>query len=474
MIPSKPPNRAAARYGIPALIVMYIVIRAWNLRTFCLDWDEVFSVTTARFGWGTVLQAVANDLVHPPLSYLLLKAWMAAGGASLLWVRLLPFALSVAALAPLLALFRRLQLSPATQALALALVAVNEYQCQHARYVRMYGLLYLLGLISLYLFLAWLDKSGWRRLLALTAVNLLLVYTHYFGWMLIGAEVLALVWSERKLLKQFALATAAVGAAFAPWALMVLASSRAHEGLEPNLRWIRHPGIGDLLWFYAGLAGPLAPIPLASVLLFVWLAVLAAGRAQGLRHTRQLTLAAAVPPLASFAVSSAMPDSVWGSRHLIVAAVPFMILLAASAAALRPLWIRRSVLALMTAWIAWGAVSVTLRPEPHANLEVMMRQFAARTAGERVVTVYSLDRYLPGWMGYYLEAYRGTSWNLKAITDPRAAAGDHFWLAYNEKFWHDRRTPQQILRERGYETGQGIWAADELNRFILVPVRRRN
>jgi hypothetical protein len=121
----------------------------------------------------------------------------------------------------------------------------------------------------------------------------------------------------------------------------------------------------------------------------------------------------------------------------------------------------------MAAWIAWGAALAITRPAPHANMEVLARQLEARCAGEREVTVYSLDRYVPAWMGYYLE---GRKWHLEAIADLAAAKGDRFWLVYNEKFWHEPKTPQQILRERGYETGPGIWAADPLNRFVLVPI----
>ncbi|HEX8984417.1 MAG TPA: glycosyltransferase family 39 protein [Bryobacteraceae bacterium] len=472
MTVSAPNRSSAARWGVAALLAVYIGIRIWNLGAFCLDSDEVFSVTTARLDWSSLVPAVANDLVHPPLFYVLLKAWIVLGGTSLVWLRLLPCALSVAALIPLLALLRRLRLTPAASALALALVAVNGYQAYHARYVRMYALLFLLGLVSLLFFVAWLEEGGKRSLIALTTVNTLLVYAHYFGWMLILVEGIAVLWRERKRLRAFALSATIVAAGFAPWLIAIAHSTRVREGLEPNLRWARHPGFGDLAWFFTGLAGPLEPIPLAAALAVVWLAALAAGRARGVRHPRLLVLAAALPPLLSFVLSGAMAESVWGSRHLVLAAVPGMALLAASACALHPAWLRRGTIALLAAWLAWGAYVAVFRPEPQVNLEVLTRQLAARCAGEREVALYSLDRYLPAWMGYFLESERDTKWRLEAIADPRAATGDRFWLAYNEKFWRDARRPEQILRERGYDVGPGIWAADPWNRLVLVPVRR--
>ncbi len=458
------------RYGFAALIALYILIRVWNPGAFCLDSDEVFSVTTARHGWGALLPAIANDLVHPPLWYVLLKLWRAIGGESLVWMRLLPAALSIAALVPLFALFRTLELSFTARVLTLGLAAVNGYQVYHARYLRMYALLFLLGLLSLEAFLNWLDKGGNRRFASLTAINVLLVYAHYFGWMLVLAEGAALAWTARAKLKRYILGSAIVAAAFAPWLIAVARSARAAQGLEPNLRWIRHPGWGDLAWFYAGLNGALVPIPLASAMALLTLAILAIGRARGLRHARVLALAAALPPLASFALSITRAESVWGSRHLIIAAVPYMILLAASAAALKPPRLRRAAIAILAAWTAWSAYHAAFRPEPQVNLEAIARQLAARCANQRSVTVYSLDPYLPKWMGYYLES---SKWRLLAIPNVDAVSGERFWFAYNEKFWKSAVPPKDLLRGKGYDPGPGIWAADEWNRIVVIPVERR-
>ena len=260
-----------------ALVALFVAVRAWNLTAFGLDSDEVFSVSTARLGWGDLTSALVYDVVHPPLFYGLLKLWIAIGGTSLLWVRMLPFLLSAAALVPLFLIFKKLDLSPAARILALALIAVNDYQVFHSRYVRMYSLLFLLSLVSLYLFLEWTEKGGRRSALLLAVADILLVYSHYYGWMLIAAEGVALAWGARRRLKQYAAVCAGVAGAFLPWAAAVALSAGAKGGLEPNLRWIQRPGPGDLLWFYAGLNGPLAPISLASVVGVACLVLLASG-----------------------------------------------------------------------------------------------------------------------------------------------------------------------------------------------------
>ena len=150
-----------------------------------------------------------------------------------------------------------------------------------------------------------------------------------------------------------------------------------------------------------------------------------------------------------------------------------MLVLAASVCALRPPLLRRAALGMMAVWLAWGAYQVTFRPEPRAGLGAIVSHLVKASAQEREVTVYCLDGYLPAWMAYHLEPYPGVKWNLPAIREPREVTGDRFWLAYNDKFWHERRRPEEMLRDLGYETGTGVEATDPWNRIALVPVRRR-
>src|ERR1700733_10783471 len=90
---------------------IFVAVRLWNLGTFCLDSDEIWSLTCARESWSGLFHEAGFDIVHPPLFYMLLKLWIAIGGSSLIWLRLLPAALSFAALVPFYFLCRSLGLS---------------------------------------------------------------------------------------------------------------------------------------------------------------------------------------------------------------------------------------------------------------------------------------------------------------------------------------------------------------------------
>ena len=95
---------------------------------------------------------------------------------------------------PFLLLHRELKLRASERHLALALIAVNGYLIYFAQELRMYILALFLTLCSLWLFTRFFNSPAGpvkRHLLALFAVNLLLVYTHYLGWLVVGTELVA-------------------------------------------------------------------------------------------------------------------------------------------------------------------------------------------------------------------------------------------------------------------------------------------
>ncbi|MGO4879190.1 MAG: hypothetical protein ACLP59_00020 [Bryobacteraceae bacterium] len=483
------PERASARsrlrwLEIGALIVLvagFIAIRLWNLTSFCLDSDEIFSLLCARYNLAHLFGSVRADVVHPPLFYLLLWAWVRIGGESMPWLRLLPFLLSVASLPLVWIVFRQLRLNASARIIAVALLMINDYQVFHARYVRMYALFFLLSLGSMALFNLFLERATPRRTIALTAVNLLLVYTQYFGWMVVGIEALHLLLMDRRKLKPFLLGAAAIALLFAPWAYAAAQSAIAKGGLAPNLGWIRHPKIGDVWWYYVGCNGPLWPIPVASAIVFFLFGAMAAGLWRVFRSTRdplqtsRLTFAlllAFLPPFTAYLVSNMLRNSIWGNRHLIVAALPYIALLAMAMVALRPKWVRVIVLTIAAAWGAFGIYRVTLYPELRNNMDILTGQLVALDASSSPpstgpVTVDFLDPYLAFPMNYYLETHYGRKWNLVNVSGIQDITADRVWVGYNHKSWKQPRSPQDLLRARGYQIGPGIWAGDRWDRIAI-------
>ncbi|HTQ55826.1 MAG TPA: hypothetical protein VMI94_15270 [Bryobacteraceae bacterium] len=464
------------------LLAGFAAVRLWNLTTFCLDSDEIFSLLCARYPLPHLLHSVQMDVVHPPLFYLALAVWVRIGGESLAWLRLLPFLLSMAALVPAWILFRQLQLGPLARVVALALLVINNDQVFHARYVRMYALFFLLSLISAALFNALLSAhAGYGRVaVALTAVNLLLVYTQYFGWMVIGIEGLHLLIFARDKLKPFLLGTAAIALLFAPWAYAAAEAAIAKGGLGPNLGWIRHPRIGDVWWYYVGCNGALWPIPAASAVVFLLFGFMAAGlwhvfRAAKPPQAHRLwftAMLAFLPPYLTYALSNMMRNSIWGNRHLIVSAVPYLAMLALGLTALRPRWLRVTVLCLAAGWGAFGFYRVTMYPELRNNMDVLTGQLVELNHRQDGVTIDFLDPYLAFPMTYYLESHYRLHWNLVNVANVDQIRGDRVWVGYNHKNWKLPQSPEDLLRRRGYRIGPGVWAGDRWDRIAVFQVYR--
>src|SRR5262245_28375550 len=127
------------RLALIVLIILYIAVRLWRLTDSCLWFDEIFSVHAAEHSWPGLFSFVVQDLVHPPLFYVLLKIWIAVGGETLLWLRILPAFIAFVSIIPFLLICRELELRGSATLLAFLLFAVNGSLIKYSQEVRMYS-----------------------------------------------------------------------------------------------------------------------------------------------------------------------------------------------------------------------------------------------------------------------------------------------------------------------------------------------
>ncbi len=456
MTDSKPAGRAAffnraSLAALAAVVALYVAARLWRLTDSCLWFDEIFGVHAAGHEtWGAMLRFVAADAIHPPFFYALLKVWTTLGGESLAWLRLLPVVISVAGLVPFVLLARELGLGAGETNVALLVLAANGYLIKYAQEVRMYAPLFALGVTSLWLFVRLLNargRGGVRATLgALSLVNLLLFYTHYYGWLVVAAQLTSLLFTRERrgrLLAPYAASVAALVACFLPWVYAVVRATAVEpQGVRQNLGWIARPTLADVASFVTLLSEPfyfrqsnVDPLhtrvgPALGLLLFV--APVALLLFRQLRRRRDaadstaveasdssaveasaptLVEATARPPvkrgepwslllcfvlvplLLAYALSHLLPLSVWGARHLVFVAAPFALLAGAGLWRLRPKWLRQAALAALVCWFALvGAVVSTRRDGPFiwcAWEELSARAAEGEPAGE--LKVYTFE-----------------------------------------------------------------------------------
>lgn len=334
-------NRKLQYAVIATLIVAYVVVRLWRLTDSCLWFDEIFGVHAAEHSLDSILNFVALDLIHPPLFYVLLKVWINFGGENLFWLRLLPVIFSIIAIFPFIALCRELKLNFWTQALALFLLAVNGSLIKYAQEVRMYSLLMCLSLFSMWLFARYFNRG--KNFAALVIVNVLMVYTHYFGWFVVVSEVVFILWFQRVKWRRILTMFGIVSVSFLPWAIAILHAIRNGSDIGQNIGWMSRPGIREIVFFIFDLIEPFysqastsepasmyrVSIPILLIVGTLFIAYFFGWKGRG-DDDRQKVLLILIfvnlPIVGALVASWLLPYSIWGTRHLIVVFAPLVIL----------------------------------------------------------------------------------------------------------------------------------------------------
>lgn len=455
----------------------------------CLWFDEVFSIHAATRPWSGFLRFIAVDLVHPPLYYLVLKGWIAIGGEGAFWTRLLSVVFSSLAVVPVFYLCRDLRLERRTALLAVLMLASAGSLVKYAQEARMYGLFLLLGAVSVWLFVRFFVKG--KNIWLLTIANVLLVYTHYFGWTVVLAEMAAILALQRIKTAQILTMTGIVSAAFAPWAVALAVLRTPSEGLAQNIGWISRPGANEILTFVFNLAepfyfqmatnepvtNPVFTLPILLIL-FAGGAVFLSELAKTGENERQsaalLGILASVPVAIAFAASLVLPLSVWGTRHLIGVFVPAAVLAAVVLTAVPKAALRRSLATLLLTASAFAlVVHVQRRPGPYIwcgwaelaasvpagetvyvyeDLVGYLMWFRIRDRSEvRIVRVDGVEE-IPEDKAYFLpRGFDGVG------RVPRAAvSGDSFFVAFRDSKFDPRHPPLAEFRERGFRIGDPV------------------
>ncbi len=502
---------------VAALGVVYILLRLWHLTDSCLWFDEIFSVHAAEHDWQNLFGFAARDLIHPPLFYALLKLWIAAFGESLFCLRFFPVLFSALALAPFYFLCRQLKLNRSTIALALAFLAVNGALIKYAQEVRMYSVLLFFGLLSFWLFARFFDTG--KSFTALTIVNVLLIYTHYFGWLVVFSEIIAVTILKREKIKRIFLMTAVAAASFAPWIFAVWQAKQTNAQLAQNLGWADKPDAQTVFQFALDLLEPFyfqATNVDASSVYFIsapLLLIFTAASifylpnrknesAEAKRASRLLFIFCAAPVLIAFALSWLLPFSIWGARHLTIIFAPSVILMAYVVGEIKNIYLKAGVLILIF-WLtamafllqamdenqksivcAWENLAADLRLETENNsatnaahlltTKVFLFEdaaayqfwFALRNEPEnrfQVVKVGGIDG-LKEDAAYFLP--RG--FEQVQTGDETALQGERFFIAFRAVEWNENEPPLRNLIEKNYKIGAPqVFEAQGVKAFLV-------
>lgn len=487
---------------IAGICAVYFALRLWNLTASCLWFDEIFGVHAAELDWGNLFRFVAQDLIHPPLFYALLKIWILVGGTSLFWLRFSPVFFSTVAVVPFILLCRQFKLSFPTIALALIFFAVNGSLIKYAQEVRMYSLLLCLGLFSLWLFVRLLNSG--KGFLLLIIANILLVYSHHFGWLIIASEIFAVVILARERLKQISLMSMTVALSFVPWIYTIWQATKINANVGQNIGWMTKPNLLSVFQFVFDLFEPIyfeqsstdspaiflitAPVIAVGIVAFgFYFAVWKNESAVEKRNFLLLATFLLTPVLIALIASWILPYSIWGTRHLIIVFAPFVILSAIAFSKIKIRQWRTASLSLIFLlfgaaflfqatrrepkyiWCAWENLAQGLdKGEPQKiyvfeDLTAYHFWFALRRDGDRVqiVAVKNIEG-LNEDKAYFLP--RG----FDKVQTANQFEGERFFIAFRDKSWNGSAPPLSSLKAQGYKIGEPqVFEAQGLKAFLV-------
>lgn len=396
---------------LAVLAVSFILLRFWRIDVACLWFDELFSVHAAQQNWGNIFSFVAADLIHPPLFYAVLKLWIGIGGESVLWLRALPALFAILSIPPLIWLIRVLKLPLLVAPLALLLLTFNGSILKYSQEVRMYSMLMCLSLFSAWLFARYYVKG--KSFVPLLIINCFLIYTHYFGWFVVGAEITTILLFQRMKWRRMAVMFGVLAAIFTPWAIVVFSAAES-GGIAQNIGWMQRPGIRQIvtltfnliepIYYQSSSIDPITDVKVAlPILLIVALSIIALIAVnKALTDTRKdafrlLLMFVAVPALIALVLSWIMPVSIWGTRHLIILFAPFAVISAFAVLSLPKGWMQTASVTLLVLFCGYGLVNGLTSPStatPWCEWNSAAAKFSEqRSNGEKLHVFEDLAAY---------------------------------------------------------------------------------
>lgn len=395
-----------------AVFLLGLALRLYRLNWESVSHDEAFSMAATRLPVGGMIEELVADFVHPPLHYFVLRGWLDLTGYGVLQARLLSVIFGTLAIVVLYRLAKYL-FDERTALFSCLLLATSQLSIMQAQDGRMYGLVLFLVLSCSYLFVRALDERSFALWCGFTLLAIVLIYTHYFGFLVLGTFVAygLLFWRRLAIPLNWWLGSAAIVVlCYVPWLTSGIVEAAANSGKTFSGRnewWAV-----DKTTFFAAFnffsngkpagllnSSPIWTLPAAGLLFGLPLAIgfFSNRESQDRRNFWLLAMLAALPVLG--AVVAGLMKLQYDHRYVAFCAAPYYILVGRGFASIRQDAARIGLIVLLLAYSA-----NSLRANYFMPKREDYRSAAAWVEGHRQ----------PGDCGVFLPRYRVPSqWGIE-------------------------------------------------------------
>jgi len=310
---------------------LFLFSLAWKLlfisyRDICID--EPFTLFHAQRSIADIWNLSSQSEPNPPLFMLIEHFVIELFGLTTLAVRL-PSVIFSSLTVGFVFLTGRKLFSMQVGAVAALIMIFSSQHFYYGVEARTYALLYMAAAASIYFFFCFSKKPQNRIYFwCLVMANMVMVYSHYFGWLVVFAEavVVILMWKNKLLLRSWFLNTAIQVLLYAPmWVVMFRQLVISGKGT-----WVEAPHLRD---FYVEMAGMfngmvafnLVILLIATVVIYHY--YVSSGLSFLTRNHLFLLVLFAVPYTTMFLVSFKMP--MFLARYFLFVSIPLYLLVVA-------------------------------------------------------------------------------------------------------------------------------------------------
>ncbi|MFQ6015959.1 MAG: glycosyltransferase family 39 protein [Anaerolineae bacterium] len=320
--------------------ILLVLLLAFALRVYGLDgqslWgDEGWSLEHAQGPLTSVLPSARSEGTMPPLYYLLLHFWLLLTGRTEFALRFPSLFFGVLTVSLICSVGQRLGRDLGTGLVAAFIAALSPFYVYYSQEARMYALMTLFSLLSMYIFLKLLEPGRGNSLalwLGYVVSSTLAIYSYYLTVFVLLAQGLFFLirWRHyRRLLLGWLGAQGSIFLLFFPWLLYAMPQIRAVGGSVSRLSVSLSTVLERCLVAFS--LGPTANLPegaspalfLAAGLIAFFLLGVTGGRARtGLFLFLYLTV-----PVLSLYIISFKPMPGW-VRYFMAASPAFYLIVA--------------------------------------------------------------------------------------------------------------------------------------------------
>lgn len=211
------------RFALILLIIAATILRFYKLDDQSLWHDELFTLSQAnpQLSWSETFRLISLD-THPPLYVVVSKImYMLLGYTP--WAARCTAALAGVATVPVMYAWGKYMADKRLGLIAAAIACVAHFSIVYSQEGRDYSMLMVFSALSVYCFMRLTTEFSAKAITAHVLSSALLIYTHYYGFLVLAAEALVvlfllLVKNKRKqTLVTFTFSFLFIGICYLPW-----------------------------------------------------------------------------------------------------------------------------------------------------------------------------------------------------------------------------------------------------------------